>query len=244
MTDTSQIIFKLVGLFVSLFILYLLVAGSITLVLYTRIGQGDPKGFWYTDREKLKKYIFKSWIDWAGYPSTFSFKEQSDVFVSTVYKTLTSNVSVADCMLKCESANSRGQTPKCVGFTYATSNTCTLLSTMDGIISPSANTLYFIDGYDTAREYKGYPNKTQTDAAYVAGSPYTELSTGGPLECYANCAARLDCTGIIFTGTTGSTETCGITTNLDPNKFTADTTKTIAYLGPHGPLKAATISYY
>ena len=79
MAESLQIFFKLFGLFVTLFMIYLLVAGSVTLALYTRIGQGDPKGFWYTDREKLNKYIFKSWIAWAGSPSTFSMKEKVEL---------------------------------------------------------------------------------------------------------------------------------------------------------------------
>jgi hypothetical protein len=235
MAEPLQIAFKLFGLLFTLFMIYVLVAGSITLVLYTRIGQGDPKGFWYTDRDKLKKYIFKSWIDWAGYPSTFSFKEQSTVISSTAYKSL-SNVAVTDCMLKCESANERAKTPKCVGFSYSnTSNTCSLLSTMDGIL-PASNTLYFIDGFDTAREYISYEKKTQTDAIFIEGSPYQSRDS----ECASNCVAQNDCTGIQIS----ASGVCGLVKNMDPAKFTSDTSKNMAYLGPHSPLKASTVSYY
>jgi hypothetical protein len=236
MAEPLQIAFKLLGLLFTLFMIYVLVAGSITLVLYTRIGQGDPKGFWYTDRDKLKKYIFKSWIDWAGYPSTFSFKEQSTVISSTAYKSL-SNVAVTDCMLKCESANSRAKTPKCVGFTYSnTSNTCMLMSTMDGI-TPSSNTLYFIDGFDTAREYIPYERKTQTDATFISGSPYESSE----VECLSNCVSQVDCTGIQLSGTP---KMCGLVKNMDPAKFTDDAGKIMVFLGPHGSLKASTVSYY
>jgi len=236
MAEPLQIAFKLFGLLFTLFMIYVLVAGSITLVLYTRIGQGDPKGFWYTDRDKLKKYIFKSWIDWAGYPSTFSFKEQSTVISSTAYKSL-SNVAVTDCMIKCESANSRAKTPKCVGFTYSnTSNTCMLMSTMDGI-TPSSNTLYFIDGFDTAREYIPYERKTQTDATFISGSPYESSE----VECLSNCVSQVDCTGIQLSGTP---KMCGLVKNMDPAKFTDDAGKIMVFLGPHGSLKASTVSYY
>ena len=240
MAEPLQNAFKLLGLLLTLFMIYVLVAGSITLVLYTRIGQGDPKGFWYTDRDKLKKYIFKSWIDWAGYPSTFSFKEQSAVISSTAYKSM-SNVAVTDCMLKCESANDRGKVPKCVGFDYSnTSNTCSLLSTMDGIIE-SSNTLYFIDGFDTAREYIPYEKKTQTDAIFIEGSPYQSSE----LECISNCAAQIECTGIQISGSGGSgLKRCGLVKNMDPAKFTDDAGKIMVFLGPHSPLKASTVSYY
>lgn len=241
MADTSQIIFKLVGLFVSLFILYLLVAGSITLVLYTRIGQGDPKGFWYTDREKLKKYIFKSWIDWAGYPATFSMKENTLPISYTTYKTLTGNNIVSNCMLQCESANSRGKTPKCVGFIFTpgTSNTCNLVSTMDGLYPLSNDTVYFIDGLDTAREWNFYINKTQADATFITGSPYTTTDN----ECMSNCLSQTDCTGIQVSGGASNTN-CGLVKNLDPAKFTSSNVGGIVYLTTHSPLKASTISYY
>lgn len=239
MAESLQIFFKLFGLFVTLFMIYLLVAGSVTLALYTRIGQGDPKGFWYTDREKLNKYIFKSWIAWAGSPSTFSMKESTAPISYTTYKTLTGNNIVSNCMIQCESSNSRGKTPKCVGFIYTTgtSNTCNLVSTMDGLV-PSFDTIYFIDGLDTAREYKTYTSNTQADATFIDTS-----LTGSELEYLSNCLSLSDCTGVKVTGT-GSTKTYGLVKNMDPTKFTADTNSQMAHLTAHGPLKASTITYY
>lgn len=243
-----QIFFKLFGLFVTLFMIYLLVAGSVTLALYTRIGQGDPKGFWYTDREKLNKYIFKSWIAWAGNPATFSSLSSNNVTSYTLYKKVTGNNILSNCMIQCESSNSRGKTPKCVGFIYetgTTSNTCHLASTMDGILSsPTSNTLYFIDGLDTAREYKLYTSNTQVGATYLPGSPYT-TSDSMAIECMSNCASRADCTGFIVSGpkvVTGTT--CSLASNLDPTKFVSNNGSGILYLTAHGPLKASTISYY
>ena len=237
MAEPLQIFFKLFGLFVTLFIVYLVVAGSVTLALYTRIGQGDRKGFWYTDRDKLKKYIFKSWIDWAGSPSTFSMKESTFPVSYTTYKTLTGNNIVSNCMLQCESANSRGKTPKCVGFIYTpgTSNTCNLVSTMDGLITRvTPETTYFIDGLDTAREYKTYTSNTQADATFIDTS-----LTGSELDYLSNCLSLSDCTGVKVTGTTYR-----LVKNMDPTKFTADNNSGMIYLTTHGPLKASTITYY
>lgn len=243
MAGTTETAFKVIGLLMTLFLVYLLVAGSVTLTLYTRIGQGDPKGFWYTDRDKLNKYIFKSWIAWAGSPSTFSMKEATVPVSYTVYKTLTGNNIVSNCMIQCESSNSRGKTPKCVGFIYTpgTSNTCNLVSTMDGLITTTTSeTTYFIDGLDTAREYKTYTSNTQADATFITGTPYTSSET----ECLSNCASQVECTGVQFLTSTDVTKTCGLLTNMDPTKFTLDNTKYIKHLIPHGPLKASTIAYY
>jgi len=242
MAGTLEVAFKLIGLLMTLFFVYLVVAGSVTLALYTRIGQGDPKGFWYTDRDKLKKYIFKSWVDWAGKPSTFSSMSNVYAVSHTSYKTLTGNNIISNCMLQCEAANDRGKTPKCVGFIYTpgTSNTCNLVSTMDGlIVNDSSDTIYFIDGLDTARQYKFYTSNTQADATFISGSPYTT----NEIECFSNCLTQTDCTGIQFSGTSSS-QICGLVTNTDPTKFTADNSKGMAYLTTHDPLKASTITYY
>ena len=237
MAESLQIFFKLFGVFVTLFIIYLLVAGSVTLALYTRVGQGDTKGFWYTDRDKLKKYIFKSWIDWAGTPSTFSSMSNAYSVSYTSYKTLTGNNIISNCMLQCESANDRGKTPKCVGFIYTPgkSNTCNLVSTMDGVVVNELNTtLYFIDGLDTARQYKPYTSNTQADATFIDTS-----LTGGELDYLSNCLSLSDCTGVKVTGTTYK-----LVKNMDPTKFTADTNSQMVHLTTHGPLKASTITYY
>lgn len=233
MADTFQIFMKLFGIFVTFFLIYIVIAGAITLALYTRVGQGDPKGFWYTDRDKLKKYIFKSWIDWAGMPSTFSYLTQHTPLSYSLYKKLTTDIP--DCMLQCEAANDRGKKAKCVGFVYE-SNTCHLASTMDGLVSSTSNTVYFIDGLDTARSYILYTSNTQADATFIAGSPYTKQND---TECLSNCASQSECTGVIF-----SEQTCGLSNNLVSTKFTSTTGKTIQYLTTHKPLLTSNLSYY
>lgn len=235
-----------------LFIVYILVAGSITLVLYTRIGQGTKDGFWYKNRDNLKKYIFKSWIDWAGRPSTFSYASNSSVFYSTTYKALTGKNSVSDCMLQCESANERGKTPKCVGFEYyKTSNTCTLMSTMDGLVSEpgfTSNTIFFINGLDTARQIKVYESKTQAGVTFFDGNPITLASPTDDLKCVSNCASMSDCQGVMFSGSgTGAqaTRTCGLVKEgLDPAKFTSASGPNIVYFKEHDPLSSSSLEYW
>jgi len=237
--DTFDIAIKIISVLAMLFFVYILVTGSITLVLYTRIGQGDPKGFWYTDRDKLKKYIFKSWIDWAGSPSTFSyFPEFAGLGVSTKYKTF-SNATVSNCMITCESSNSRGKTPKCVGFDFqqSTSNICTLYSAMDGIIAaPGGNTLYFIDGLDTARQYIGYGDKTMPT---LATSNIIESSSG--FDCFSNCSSNASCTGLLYS----NTNTCVLFNNtFDSTKLIAEANTTTYTIMTHTSLTASPIRYY
>lgn len=247
-----DVLIKLGGVILVLFIIYLLVAGSITLVLYTRIGQGTKGGFWYTDRDKLKKYIFKSWIDWAGRPSTFSYLDKATAIYSTPFKTMTGNNIVSECMFQCEAVNERGKTPKCVGFDYsrgATSNTCTLMRTMDGLFvgdSFASNTVYFVDGLDTARQYQAYTSNTQAGVTLFDGNPYVSTQLG--LDCFSNCASMSDCQGFISTDTgTGAqkTITCALVKDgLDPKKFTLDTHSTILYLRPHDTLSSSSNQYW
>jgi hypothetical protein len=247
--DTGLLL-KLGGGLLVLFIIYLLVAGAITLVLYTRIGQGTKGGFWYTDRDKLKKYIFKSWIDWAGRPSTFSYLNKATPFYSTPFKTLTGTNVLRDCMLQCESVNDRGKTAKCVGFEYtqgATSNTCVLMSTMDGLsVGDSGNTVYFVDGLDTAREYQAYISKTQAGVTLFDGNPYVSTKNGN--DCFSNCASMSDCQGLILKDTGSGaqkTTTCALVKDkLDPTKFTADTSSTILYLRTHDALSSSSLQYW
>lgn len=230
---------KILMALATLFFIYILVAGSITLVLYTRVGQGKPSGFWYTDRDKLKKYIFKSWIDWAGSPSTFSyFPQAAGLGASTVYKTL-SNAATSNCMINCESANSRGKTPKCVGFDFekGTSNTCTLYSVMDGIITaPDGNTLYFIDGLDTARQYIPYADKKMPT---LASSNIIKTSQG--IDCFSNCSSNASCVGLLYS----NTNTCVLfNTPFDSTKLLAEANTTTYTITTHSAFTASPITYY
>jgi hypothetical protein len=237
--DTIDKVIKIAMTLGLLFLVYLVIAGIITLVLWGRVGQGDPKGFWYTDRDKLKKYIFKSWINWAGSPSTFSYLSTPAFAVSsTVYKTF-SNASVRNCMLQCESANSRGKTAKCVGFDFLerASNTCTLYSSMDGIVAtPVGNTLYFIDGLDTAREYVPYGDKTMPtlESSNIIG-------TSTDLGCFSNCSSNASCTGLLYS----NTSTCVLfSTPFDSTKLIAEANTTTYTITTHSALTTSPIRYY
>lgn len=237
--DTWSTVIKVISALAMIFFVYILVTGSITLVLYTRIGQGDPKGFWYTDRDKLKKYIFKSWVNWAGTPSTFSYFPQfAGLGASTVYKTF-SNAMVSSCMINCESANSRGKTAKCVGFDFqqGTSNICTLYSTMDGIVAaPDGNTLYFIDGLDTARQYAAYGDKTMPTL-----ESSNIIQSSERFGCFSNCTSNATCTGLLYS----NTNTCILfNTPFDSTKLIAEANTTTYTITTHSALTASPIRYY
>ena len=227
----------LIGVLVTVFVLYLLVAGSITLVLKTKIGQGDPKGFWYTDRDKLKKYIFKSWIDWAGAPATFSYLEFSEPASYTVLKTITgTSAKLANCMIQCESSD------KCDGFIFnksGSSNTCTLVTGMDVLIMGS-NTMYFVDGKEPAKQFGPILSNTISTPTYVIGTPYTASNYN---DCASNCISNVSCNGFTFDT---SSKNCGLVTNYNENgpRPAAGTTLITSKLIDHLPFTASTTSYY
>lgn len=236
--DTWSTVVKVISALALAFFIYLCVAGGITLGLYFRSGQGDPKGFWYTDRDKLKKYIFKSWIDWAGSPSTFSyFPQLASLASSSVYKTY-SNASVNNCMFQCEAANGR-TTTKCVGFDFqvATSNICTLYSSMDGIVPiADGNTLYFIDGKDTSRQYVEYANK---DMPPLATSNIIESSEN--FDCFANCISNVSCTGLLYS----NTNTCVLFNSpFDATKLVAKSNTSTYTITTHSAFTSYPNRYY
>lgn len=230
---------KIIGALITLFVLYLLVAGSITLVLKTKIGQGDPNGFWYTDRDKLKKYIFKSWIDWAGSPATFSFLGSVRPASYTVLKTLTDkSAKLANCMMQCESYSNA----KCDGFIFnigASSNTCTLINGMDVLVpSETANTMYFVDGKEPAQQFFALTSNTISSPTFVIQTPYPETST---FACASNCVSNVSCNGYMFDGSQ-----CSLVTNYNergPAPAAGSTTKTYK-LADHAAFTSSSTSYH
>lgn len=234
-----------IGVLVVTFILYLLIAGSITLVLKTKIGQGDPKGFWYTDREKLKKYIFKSWIDWAGSPATFSLL---DNVVPAAYNELKvisgASAKLANCMIQCESY-SVGDT-KCEGFVFSkagSSNVCTLVAAMDVLMPSSGNTVYFVDGSEPANQFFPTASKNVPSPSNIPGSPYLEVSAAG---CASNCVSNVSCNGFVFdTGAAASAPNCTLVSNYSDATLAAAAASITAYkLAAHSAFTASTTSYY
>ena len=221
---------KIGGLFLTLFMIYLIIAGSIVLALRYRSGAGTKGGFWYTDRTKLKKYIFNKWVDWAGYPAKFSNLASTTALSAAVYSTL--NVSSpAVCMLACDGANESGKTAKCVGFRYekkATTNVCSLATTLDGFMaSESSNTLYLIDGLDTGKQFIPYGSKVMLNPTYVVQTPYRATSEK---QCASNCMSNVECNGFTWKmNTTAPTTNCALLTNSDSTNYIAGTTSDVTY---------------
>lgn len=246
MSSPMKSIGVLIGVLVTVFVLYLLVAGSITLVLKTKIGQGDPKGFWYTDRDKLKKYIFKSWIDWAGAPATFSYLGSVQPASYTVLKTITgAGAKLANCMIQCESYSKGSST--CDGFIFnksGSSNTCTLVNGMDVLIpSASSNTMYFVDGKEPAKQFFASASKTVPSPSNIPGSPYRETSAD---LCASNCFSNVECNGFVFdTGAASPATNCTLVSNFNEATLTTAGTSITAYKsGDHAVFTASTTPYY
>ena len=223
-------VMKIGGALLTLFMIYLIIAGSIVLALRFRSGTGTKGGFWYTDRTKVKKYIFNKWVDWAGYPAKFSNLASTTAVSAAIYSTL--NVSSpAVCMLACDGANETGKTAKCVGFRYekkATTNVCSLATTLNGFMpSESSNTLYLIDGLDTGKQFFPYQSNIMPNPAYVINTPYRTTTAQ---QCASNCASNVECNGFTWKGTTTAPATnCGLITNSDPTKFTTGASDDYVY---------------
>lgn len=217
---------KVIGLIVTLGVLYMIVAGGFTLAYYTRTGAGTKNGTWYQDR---KKWIPKSWLNWAGYPAVFSNISGVKPTSTSVYKTLT-NQTVSQCMLACDGANDRSTT-NCGAFTYnPTSNTCTMYSGVNGLISnTTSNVLYFISGLDaTVKQFFPVANKAPPAAGYAV------VANSSIETCAANCVSNATCTGFTFTGTS-----CGLYSDMDETKFTTQNNVTSYPLKDHAELTSA-----
>jgi hypothetical protein len=130
--------------------LYVIVCLLVSLYARFVSDRGDPSSMWYNFPKWVQPASF--WKNTVGIEkSTYSYTASS-IAVSTTAITdgTQSNVSVADCILACESA-----APDCVGFLYnKSSNTCYLSSLIDGIIpSDSSNVMYYVDGEGPTKQY-------------------------------------------------------------------------------------------
>jgi hypothetical protein len=224
--SSVEMIMKLVTVAVVIVVIYMIIAGGVTLAYFFRTGSGTTGGLWYQDRQK---WIPKSWIRWAGYPAVFSNISGQKPSSTSVYKTLT-NTPLKKCMLECDGANDR-TTTKCGAFMYnPTSNTCTLYDGLNGLIpDTSSNVLYFVSGFDaTVKQFFKNADKAPPAAGYA-------IVTNSSLEtCAANCASNVLCTGFTFTGTS-----CGLYSDMDETKFTAQTGVTSYPLKDHTDLTSA-----
>lgn len=196
---------KIVGLLVAILMIYLVVAGGVTLAYYYRLGQGEIDGMWYSERQK---WIPKKWVAWAGYPSTFSNIAHVEVTSKTLLKKVKAS-SAKTCMLSCDGENDR-KTTKCVGFLFNNSE-CYLASSLNGIMDNPAtsNVLYLVNGPDAnVKQYYEYKGKGPGTAGYsvTANSSYE--------KCASNCLSNVECNG--FTFASGS---CGLYSNMDDTTF-------------------------
>jgi len=197
---------KIGGLLISILMIYLIIAGGVTLAYYYRLGQGEKDGMWYSERQK---WIPKKWIAWAGYPSTFSNISGVNVTSKTLLKKVKAS-SAKTCMLSCDAENSR-KTTKCIGFLFDKTQ-CYLASSMNGIIenTSTSNVLYLVDGTasDDVKQFYEYAGKGPGTAGYSV------VSSSSLDKCASNCVSNVECNG--FTFASGS---CGLYSNMNDTTF-------------------------
>lgn len=213
---------KIGGLLAAILMIYLIIAGGVTLAYYYRVGQGDIDGMWYSERQK---WIPKKWVTWAGYPSTFSNIAHVEVTNKTLLKRVKAS-SAKTCMLSCDGENERTKT-KCVGFLFNNSE-CYLASSLNGLIENTAtsNVLYLVNGPDAdIRQFYKYTGKGPGNAGYSiqANTLYD--------KCASNCLSNVECNG--FTFASGS---CGLYSNMDDTKFSDVSGVTSYFLKDHADL--------
>jgi hypothetical protein len=230
--SSLEVVGKLLSVGIVLLILYLVIAGGVTLAYYTRTGQGETDGFWYQPRQK---WIPKSWLKWAGYPAVFSNTTQINVTNMSVLKTVSGTEK--QCMLACEAENDRKST-NCVGFVHektASANTCYLATTMDGLLANTvtSNIVYFISGFDTAKQFYLNAGKSMSTAGY------STVSTTSLNACASNCTSNVLCNGFTFTGSS-----CALYSNMDETKFVAQTGTDSYPKKDHQPLTSVDVTYW
>lgn len=237
-----SIAIKLVGACVTILVLYLLFAGSFTLVFRTRIGAGSKDGFWYTDRKKYK-WVPKKWIEWAGEPAKFSNISGVYPGMYSSLKTMKSTkTDQRDCMLACDGENS-GSEIKCEGFTYEpTSNTCNLVYGMDALLpATSSNVIFFVDGYDSARQFALNAGKIPASPVYIS----TEYRAADVKSCAANCFSNTACTGFTFISSAGTTATnCRLIQTMDSTTMSSSSGTDTYVLQAHGATTPVGITYW
>ena len=238
--NPMSMVIKLVGALVTILVLYLLFAGSFTLVFRTRIGAGSKDGFWYTDRKKYT-WVPKKWIEWAGEPAKFS--NISGVYPGSYssLKTMKSTkVDQRDCMLACDGENSASEI-KCEGFTYdPTSNICNLVYGMDALLpAASSNVIFFVEGYDTARQYALNAGKIPTTPVYIGA----EYRAADVKSCAANCFSNTMCTGFTFIPAATATN-CRLVQTMDSTTMTSTSGTDTYVFQAHGATTPSSITYW
>lgn len=219
-------------------VLYLIVAGSITLALKFHVGAGTKNGWWYT--RPGTSGIPTSWLDWAGYPATYRKLTGTSSNNASIYEVLDNVPDIKTCMLKCDKKSADQESPECLGFIFQpSSNTCHMIDGIDYATEDTANTLYLYTSKSytsSVKKYVSHMNKSLPNPTLVVAAAYTETNN---LEgCMSNCLSNTACTGFMYVP---ATKLCSPVSNMnvaslvtttgtdsyhiDKSLGTADTTK-------------------
>ena len=162
---------------VSLIMLYIIGAIGYAIFLFFNADMGRPSGWYWPD------FI----NDWIGMPKTFSVATCNVAVGFDVLDNLINVASVNECMSNCNN------TTDCIGFVHnASSNTCNTFSVIGGLYSVGMcdSNVYIVDG-NAPKGFITHNNMGQSLTSNIA--PYTGSILG--LDCAANCAANVTCTG-------------------------------------------------
>jgi len=142
------------GILFAVFIYFIVCLGT---TMYARFiaDKGNSSSMWY----KFPKWVQPAnfWKDTFGIkPGTYSYTTSTIALSAAGTETVSNVSSVNECMLECEGAEE-----ECVGFRYdPTSNTCYLVSTLDGIMPVlNSNVMYYGTGGEPSKEYFVTPGK-------------------------------------------------------------------------------------
>jgi hypothetical protein len=167
---------------VSLIMLYIIGAIGYAIYLFFNPDVGRPSGWYWPD------FI----NDWIGMPKTFSVAYSNLVVGTDVLDNLINVASANECMSNCN------QTTDCIGFVYnQSSNTCNTFSIIGGLfpVDVGGSNVYIVDG-NAPNGFIAYGNMGQNLTSNIA-----QYSGSLGLDCAANCAANVTCTGFTFTNT-------------------------------------------
>jgi hypothetical protein len=169
---------------VSLIMLYIIGAIGYAIYLFFNPDKGRPSGWYWPD------FI----NEWIGMPKTFSVATSNIAIGTDILDQIINVASANDCMSNCNNNKD------CIGFVYvASSNTCNTFSVIGGLLpaaGSSVSNVYIVDG-NVPKGFILKSNMGQSLRSNIA--PYS--SPWASLDCAANCAANVTCTGFTMSGT-------------------------------------------
>lgn len=199
-------------------VIYLLAAGGVTLAYKFHMGAGTPGGFWYQERAN---WIPESWLDWAGYPGKFKKIVNKTSPNASIYEEL-EDVTLEQCMLKCDKKNSNPEEPECVGFIRDEgAKKCYMADGLEYIDESTSNTVYLYNSANYTNSVTTFTaNTAHTLQTFTLTSP-SHVETAGLSGCKANCYSNVSCNGFIFNPTS---KDCSPISDMDATKLIASTT--------------------